>query len=294
MRVKSLPRRVNPNSRKSCFLKNGEKCLEILNKRNESFLDLKNPCGLDLSTKKKTPDSDFHTLRKGLEKKDSLLFPQKESSLHKNTNHKNSQILSNSIQILQQDKFKDTFLYQIMTDPQFVENIQKIKRRKKHSCQFCKKEFEAEADLKDHLTVRFDESKRVICCACGKTFAQKRYLRYHQRCHSDRSKFVCDICLKKYSRLDNLTRHNIFHTNPNKFPCTMCDRAFARKDLLNKHQKSHENKYKWYCNECRKYFKGPVTLDNHMKIVHPSETNYNKSGYDVPNCRPGALPTSDK
>ena len=53
MRLKSFPRRVDLNSRQSCIVKNGEKCLEILNVRNESFLDLKNLNGLDLSTKKK-------------------------------------------------------------------------------------------------------------------------------------------------------------------------------------------------------------------------------------------------
>ena len=65
------------------------------------------------------------------------------------------------LKVEQQNKFKDTFLYQIMTDPQFIENLQKNKQKKKPSCQFCKKEFETEADVKDHLNVRVDESKRV-------------------------------------------------------------------------------------------------------------------------------------
>ncbi|XP_031828536.1 uncharacterized protein LOC116425237 [Nomia melanderi] len=165
-------------------------------------------------------------------------------------------------------KLKDTFLYKIMTDPTFLENIQKHKQPRKYSCQFCKLEFVNGDELADHMDVKKDESNQVVCCACKKTFAQKRYLRYHQRCHSERTKFTCDICTKKYTRLDNLTRHNAFHVNPDKFSCTYCEKTFARKDLLNKHLKCHDNKYRFFCELCQKYFKGPLTLDNHKKMFH--------------------------
>lgn len=166
------------------------------------------------------------------------------------------------------EKLKDTFLYKIMTDPTFLENIQKHKQPKRYVCQFCKQEFVNGDELADHMDVKKDESNQVVCCACKKTFAQKRYLRYHQRCHSERSKFTCDICTKKYTRLDNLTRHNAFHVNPDKFSCTYCEKTFARKDLLNKHLKYHDNKYRFSCELCHKYFKGPVMLEKHKKIFH--------------------------
>ncbi|XP_029044681.2 PR domain zinc finger protein 5-like isoform X2 [Osmia bicornis bicornis] len=165
------------------------------------------------------------------------------------------------------EKLKDTFLYKIMTDPTFLENI-KHKQSKRYTCQFCKQEFVNEDELADHMDVKKDESNQVTCCACKKTFAQKRYLRYHQRCHLERTKYSCDLCTKKYTRLDNLTRHNVFHVNPDKFPCTYCEKTFARKDLLNKHLKSHENRYRYFCEHCCKYFKGPVMLQNHNKIYH--------------------------
>ncbi|XP_015430073.1 PREDICTED: zinc finger protein 510-like isoform X2 [Dufourea novaeangliae] len=165
-------------------------------------------------------------------------------------------------------KLKDTFLYKIMTDPMFLENIQKHKQPRKYPCQFCKQEFLNVDELADHMDVKKDKSNQVICCACKKTFAQKRYLRYHQRCHSERTKYTCDICTKKYTRLDNLTRHNAFHVNPDKFSCSYCEKTFARKDLLNKHLKCHDNKYRFFCEVCHKYFKGPLTLDNHKRIFH--------------------------
>ncbi|XP_033329732.1 uncharacterized protein LOC117222233 [Megalopta genalis] len=165
-------------------------------------------------------------------------------------------------------KLKDTFLYKIMTDPTFLENIQKHKQPKKYSCQFCKQEFVNGEQLADHMDVKKDESNQVVCCACKKTFAQKRYLRYHQRCHSERTKFTCDICTKKYTRLDNLARHNAFHVNPDKFSCTYCEKTFARKDLLNKHLKCHDNKHRFLCQMCQKYFTGALALDNHNRIFH--------------------------
>lgn len=166
------------------------------------------------------------------------------------------------------DKFKDTFLYKIMTDPTFLESIQRSKQPKRFVCPFCKQEFQNDDELTSHMDVKKDDANQVNCCACKKTFAQKRYLRYHQRCHTERTMFTCDICTKKYTRMDNLTRHNAFHVNPNKFSCAFCEKSFARKDLLNKHQKCHDNKYRFYCEECVKYFKGQLTLDNHKKIFH--------------------------
>lgn len=169
------------------------------------------------------------------------------------------------------DKFKDTYLYQIMTDPDLLKKrISDEKSFIKSQCPHCKKEFNSETEMKDHIYFKPDGKDQLVCCVCGKFFAQKRYLRYHQRCHSERNKYQCDFCSRKYSRLDNLTRHSVFHTNPGKFPCSICDRTFARKDLLNKHLKCHENKYKHYCEICKKYFKGPISLSNHVKLFHPN------------------------
>ncbi|XP_017762443.1 PREDICTED: zinc finger protein 585B-like [Eufriesea mexicana] len=166
------------------------------------------------------------------------------------------------------ERLKDTFLYKIMTDPKFLENIQKHKQSKRNVCKFCKQEFSNGDELIDHMDVKKDESNQVTCCACKRTFTQKRYLRYHQRCHSERTMFTCNICTKTYTRLDNLSRHNAFHVNPDKFLCTYCEKTFTRKDLLNKHLKCHDNKYRFFCEICKKYFKGPLRLNNHKKNVH--------------------------
>jgi len=165
-----------------------------------------------------------------------------------------------------EDKLKDSFLYKIMTDPNFLENIQRNKQPKKFFvCLFCKEEFATCDELRSHMDAKKDNSNQIACCACKKTFAEKRYLKYHQRCHSERTKFSCDICTRKYTRLDNLTRHNVLHVNPDKFACTICSRTFTRKDLLNKHRKSHE-KCNLYCVKCGKYFRSVITLGNHQKL----------------------------
>ncbi|XP_011138142.1 gastrula zinc finger protein xFG20-1-like [Harpegnathos saltator] len=173
------------------------------------------------------------------------------------------------------DKLKDTFLYKIMTDPNFLENIQRNKQPKKFVCIFCKEDFTTCEELTSHMDVKKNDSNQIACCACKKTFAEKRYLKYHRRCHSERTKFTCDICTRKYTRLDNLTRHNVLHVNPDKFSCTICNRTFTRKDLLNKHRKSHE-KYNLYCEKCGKYFRKILTLENHQK-THGDTSNASMS-----------------
>lgn len=165
-----------------------------------------------------------------------------------------------------EDKLKNSFLYKLMTDPNFLKNLQRNKQQpKKFICHFCKKGFSTSEELTNHMDVKKNESNQIICCACNKTFAQKRYLKYHQKRHSERIKFTCDICTKIYTRLDNLTRHNILHVNPTKFCCKMCNKTFTRKDLFDKHLKSHE-KHSLYCIKCGKYFKSMLTMETHQKV----------------------------
>ncbi|XP_014468313.1 PREDICTED: putative zinc finger protein 840 [Dinoponera quadriceps] len=211
------------------------------------------------------------------------------SSSHTNDNNNNTEVVNLSTKdasnrvdktasgtsVEPDDKLKDTFLYKIMTDPNFLENIQRNKQLKKFVCIFCKEDFTTCEELTSHMDVKKNDSNQIACCACKKTFAEKRYLKYHRRCHSERTKFTCDICTRKYTRLDNLTRHNVLHLNPDKFPCTICNRTFTRKDLLNKHRKSHE-KYNLYCEKCGKYFRKILTLENHQK-THGDPSNASMS-----------------
>lgn len=54
MRVKSVPRRVNPNRNEKVYIvKNGEIFPDIVNTRKENFWEMENSNGLDLSTNKK-------------------------------------------------------------------------------------------------------------------------------------------------------------------------------------------------------------------------------------------------
>ncbi|XP_043488045.1 zinc finger protein 595-like [Polistes fuscatus] len=243
------------------------------NKNNLEVIDLSiRDCNLQSVTKVKVKESGI-----GEEQKESL------------DQNIDDQVYQSSIDPA--DKLKDTFLYKIMTDPTFLENIQKNKKQqlqqqqqkqleqqqrqqlqaKKPICPFCHEEFSNYLQLSEHMDgkINSENNTEITCCVCKKIFSRKRYLRHHQKSHLEKNKFTCDICTKKYTRMDNLTRHNTFHVNPDKFPCTSCEKTFARKDLLNKHLKCHENKLRFYCEDCDKYFKGQVTLDNHKKIHHP-------------------------
>ncbi|XP_003426630.1 zinc finger protein 525-like [Nasonia vitripennis] len=255
MRVKTVPRHL-PRVRK--FEDNNFVCLKSVN--SSSYKDMIQEMNLVIREQSIIPQSSFEQWQP---------FSTDVKVEAVDLSVKNGSSVAPA-PVVEEHKFKDTYLYQIMTDPNFLKKINCEKQPSKSSCPYCKKEFASESEMKSHLNVQPDESKQLVCCACGKSFAQKRYLRYHQRSHSERNKYACRICTRKYSRHDNLTRHNIFHTNPDKFPCNSCERTFARKDLLNKHLKCHENKYKFHCDLCQKYFKGPITLENHMKLFHSS------------------------
>ncbi|XP_015515957.1 zinc finger protein 468 [Neodiprion lecontei] len=166
------------------------------------------------------------------------------------------------------EEFAGSMLYQIMTDPTFVDNIRQNKQAKKLTCQFCKEKFGSSREMDDHLESRgMNEHNQITCCACKKTFGQKRYLRYHQRCHIEKNKYPCGLCPRMYTRMDNLTRHRTFHTNPDKYPCNICERSFSRKDLMTKHLKTHEGK-KFNCKLCKQSFYNYVDLQTHRLVSH--------------------------
>ncbi|XP_043258552.1 gastrula zinc finger protein xFG20-1-like [Colletes gigas] len=175
------------------------------------------------------------------------------------------------------DKRSDSLLYKFLTDPTFLGMIRKDTKLRRYECQFCKQEFVNSDELADHMDVKKDASNQIVCCACNKTFAYKRYLKYHQKCHSEKAKYSCTICRKKYTRIDNLTRHNTVHVNPNKFWCTMCKKTFTRKDCLNNHLKSHDVDDQFFCKICQKDFEGPFTLDHHKRTVHSTAESNSES-----------------
>ncbi|XP_054004722.1 zinc finger protein 62-like [Hylaeus anthracinus] len=174
----------------------------------------------------------------------------------------------NSSENKQLDTKHDSLLYQFLTDPTFFGFTCKNKKLRQYECQFCKQNFVNSDQLADHMDAKKNSADQLVCCACKKTFAYKRYLKYHQKCHSDKTKYTCNICTKKYTRIDNLTRHNMIHVNPNKFNCPHCRKTFTRKDLLNKHLKCHDDENRVFCEICQKDFAAMRTLEDHRKCCH--------------------------
>ena len=109
------------------------------------------------------------------------------------------------------------------------------RHRKKHldikfECKKCDNVYTRKDTLKNHELICGTEIVKVHkvssplidfnCDLCGKTFAKNRYLKQHQRTHTDRmtiQNYDCKFCEKVYSSKQSLGKHiKKNHPNPRR------------------------------------------------------------------------------
>jgi hypothetical protein len=105
-----------------------------------------------------------------------------------------------------------------------------------------------------------DDSKKIICKVCDKTFESLVKLNGHQRIHQEKVK--CSIC-SKIMFPNHVKRHMKTHDSNRKrdSKCKICAKAFYSNDDLTNHLKTHEKSFE--CEKCYKKF-----ARKHMMKAH--------------------------
>ena len=115
------------------------------------------------------------------------------------------------------------------------------------SCSCCKRPFEREDLLLNHLAVFHGiGSSSCICDLCGKQLTSKRGLKEHMKVHTKCKPCVCEVCGKAFSQSGNLGRHRRTHVEKDAdveekyFHCRVCDKTFTSKHKLTMHYGKHK------------------------------------------------------
>ncbi|KAG8007009.1 Zinc finger protein 79 [Nibea albiflora] len=141
----------------------------------------------------------------------------------------------------------------------------------KVDCTVCGMTYQSTEELIAHLKGR--HHKTYFCDVCGKTFANNRCLRLHERIHTGIREFMCQECDKTFYRREHLIVHVRTHSGEKPYHCDICGKAFSQSQNLTIHKRSHSGERPYHCGLCGKLFNTSSHLKTHMRY-HSGEKPY--------------------
>ena len=148
------------------------------------------------------------------------------------------------------------------------------------SCPLCFKLFYSRTNVRRHILTEHENTMRIKCTWCDKTFASKTSLIYHQNTHSPNKEFVCEKCEVTFPSLKIYRSHRKQHNEPKKEKCPECDQVLVGKNSLSRHleeihfvSKFDIGKitvpvYGFKCDQCDSKFKRNDHLKMHIQSQH--------------------------
>ncbi|XP_061398018.1 zinc finger protein 572 [Musca vetustissima] len=167
----------------------------------------------------------------------------------------------------------------------------------KTECMLCRKRYDNELVLRDHMledhkenkgAVKIANNKRIImnkkpksftglfhCEKCDKRFNMKSALERHMAVHSVEGRpHACPQCPKRFKRSQDMKWHLKTHSSEKPNICDICGKGFALKYVLTQHRRSHEVLEKNFtCTTCGRSYLFEKSLRLHERI-HSGKTYY--------------------
>ncbi|CAH0717116.1 unnamed protein product, partial [Brenthis ino] len=139
------------------------------------------------------------------------------------------------------------------------------KARKIFTCKACKREFQHQAHLDNHIVLVHSKDKGFTCNKCNKSFTTQDCLDHHVEGHKLPKKHQCTVCNKTFTMLSTLTEHMRTHTGEKPFLCSICGKGFSQKNNLAQHMRRHQGLKPFKCEHCERRFVSKGELEAHNR-----------------------------
>ena len=149
-----------------------------------------------------------------------------------------------------------------------------------NSCPLCFKFFYSKTNVRRHILTEHEETLRIKCLECDRTFASKTAMNYHMKTHSPNKEFVCEKCEATFSSFMGYRTHQKQHSEPKKEKCPECDQILVGKRSLSRHLKEihfhskldtdkiTDPVYGFICDQCDSKYKRKDHLKMHIESQH--------------------------
>ena len=146
-----------------------------------------------------------------------------------------------------------------------------------NKCEFCKKLFIRDTDLKRHIHSIHEGKKDYKCEVSSKSFSHGGDLKKHiHAVHEGNKNHKCESCGKSFSQVGDLIRHIcMIHEGHKDFKCKACGKWFSVALHLRRHiYIVHKERKDYKCGTCGKSFSTVGNMRQHMHKIHESHRDY--------------------
>ncbi|XP_072937779.1 uncharacterized protein [Epargyreus clarus] len=143
--------------------------------------------------------------------------------------------------------------------------MHQTKENMKFICNTCKREFQHQAHLDNHILAVHTRDKGYSCDICNINFTTQECLNIHKGTHKVEKKHQCELCSKAFQMLSTLNEHMRTHTGERPHLCSICGRGFTQKNNLEQHVRRHKGLKPFKCDTCDRGFVSKGELVAHTR-----------------------------
>lgn len=142
-------------------------------------------------------------------------------------------------------------------------------------CEICSADFNSKYIYNSHMKIHNERVKACECTDCGKSFMTQSHLKKHQKTHLE-ERLECQVCQKLFKGQRSLQLHELVHSENKAFACPFpsCEKSFKRKPELEDHKRVHTGEKPFGCDVCGAAFAQKSNLTTHKRTTHLNEEKF--------------------